>query len=170
MTASPAIVRRATHRDFGAVARLMQDFIALHHRWQPEQFRSTLLGFSAAIFQIWLDRKDELHLAAEGDGNVLGYACATRWEGRGNDFVWVRRGVYIPFVVVAPDQRRRGIGRALFAAIEAWAHEYEAEYVALNVSPHNDAGRAFYATLGYDLSSEYRSKTLRKVVRLKAGP
>jgi ribosomal protein S18 acetylase RimI-like enzyme len=169
MTAT-AIVRHATHQDFGAVASLMQEFTALHHRWQPEQFRTTFLGFTAAIFQGWLERKDELHLAAEADANVLGYACATRWDGRGNDFVWVRRGVYVPFVVVAPDQHRRGIGRALFATIEAWAHEYEAEYVALNVSPYNDAGRAFYAALGYDLSSEYRAKTLRKVARLKTGP
>jgi ribosomal protein S18 acetylase RimI-like enzyme len=167
MTATATIVRRATHQDFAAVAGLMQDFMALHHRWQPEQFRTTLLGFTAAIFQGWLERQDELHLAAEVDANVLGYASATRLEGRGNDFVWLRRGVYISLIVVAPEQRRRGIGRGLFGAIEAWANEFEAEYVALNVYPLNDTARAFYAALGYGLSSEYRSKTLREVARLK---
>jgi ribosomal protein S18 acetylase RimI-like enzyme len=167
LTATAIAVRRATYQDFDAVAQLMQGFMALHHRWDPEQFRTAILGFTAAAFQGWLERPGELHLAAETDAGVLGYACATRWEGRGNDFMWARRGVYIPYIVVAPDLRRKGIGRALFSAIEAWAEEFEAEYVGLNVNPQNEGARAFYATLGYDLASEYRAKTLRRIERLK---
>lgn len=143
--------------------------MALHHRWNPEQFRTALLGFSAAIFQGWLERQDELHLAAQTDAGVLGYACATRWEGRGNDFMWARRGVYIPYIVVAPDQHRKGIGRDLFRAVEAWAEEFEAEYVGLNVNPQNETAKAFYAALGYDVASEYRAKTLRRFARLSAA-
>jgi ribosomal protein S18 acetylase RimI-like enzyme len=169
MTATGTTVRRATYRDFDAVDRLMQAFMALHHGWNPEQFRTAVLGFSAAIFQGWLERQDELHLAAETDAGVLGYACATRWEGRGNDFMWPRRGVYIPFIVVAPDQHRKGIGRALFRAIEAWAEEFEVEYVGFNVNPQNESAKAFYAALGYDVASEYRAKALRRVARLSAS-
>ena len=163
-------VRPATHHDFDAIAGMMKDFVLLHHRWQPEQFRSAFLGFTAAIFQGWLERKDELHLAADVAGNISGYASASRWEAWGNNLAWPRRNVYIQFVVVAPARRRSGIGRTLFAAIEAWAHEFEAEYVGLNVSPMNEAGRAFYAALGYDVSNEFRAKTLRKVTRLENAP
>jgi ribosomal protein S18 acetylase RimI-like enzyme len=167
----PAIavdVRRATHHDFDAIAVMMEGFMTLHHRWQPEQFRTAALGFTAAIFQGWLERKDEIYLVAEAEAAVSGYACATRSEGRGNDFMWPRRGVYIPIIVVAADHRRRGIGRALFTAIEAWAEAFEAEYVGLNVNPQNESAKAFYATLGYNLASEYRAKTLRKIARLTA--
>ena len=59
MTATGTAVRRATYRDFEAVDRLMQGFMALHHGWSPEQFRTALLGFTAAIFQGWLERQDE---------------------------------------------------------------------------------------------------------------
>jgi GNAT superfamily N-acetyltransferase len=65
--------------------------------------------------------------------------------------------------------RRNGIGRALFAAIEAWAHERDVEFIGLNVSPFNEA-RAFYAALGYDLNTEHRLKTIRKVRRFEAEP
>lgn len=166
MTATGTTVRRATWRDFDAVARLMQGFMALHHRWDPDQFRTAILGFTAATFQDWLERPGELYLVAEIERGIVGYASATRWEGRGNDFMWMRRGVYIPVIVVASDQHRKGIGRALFGAIEAWAGEFEAEYVGLNVNPQNETAKAFYAALGYDATSEYRAKTLRRVARL----
>jgi ribosomal protein S18 acetylase RimI-like enzyme len=170
MSATGVSVRRATHHDFGAIAEMMKEFVALHHRWQPELFRTSFLGFTAAMFQGWLERADELHLAAEVAGDVHGYASASRWEGRGNDLVWPRRNVYIQFVVVAPERRRNGIGRALFDAIEAWAADFEAEYVGLNMSPMNEEGRAFYAALGYHVSNEFRAKTLRKIARLSNPP
>jgi ribosomal protein S18 acetylase RimI-like enzyme len=47
--------------------------------------------------------------------------------------------------------------------------EFEAEYVGLNVNPRNETAKAFYAALGYDVGSEYRAKTLRRVARLGAS-
>jgi hypothetical protein len=109
MAAVEASVRRASHGDFDAIAGLMQGFMAQHHGWDPEQFRTALLGFTEAVFQGWLERQNEIHLAAEVEGRVRGYACASRWEGRGTDLTWARRNVFVPFIVVAPEQRRRAL-------------------------------------------------------------
>jgi ribosomal protein S18 acetylase RimI-like enzyme len=163
-------VRPAHYTDFDTISEMMKGFVTLHHRWQPDVFRTAMLGFTAAIFQGWPERKNERHLVAEVEGVVSGYACAARWEGWGNDLVWQRRNVYVPFIVVAPGKRRNGIGRALFAAIEVWAAEFEAEYIGLNVSPMNETARAFYAALGYEASNEYRAKTLRKITRIASPP
>jgi ribosomal protein S18 acetylase RimI-like enzyme len=163
-------IRPAHYTDFDAISEMMKGFMALHHRWQPELFRTALLGFTAAIFQGWLERKNELHLAAEVEGVVSGYACAASWDGWGNDLIWPRRNVFVQIVVVAPAKRRSGIGRALFAAIEAWAAEFEAEYIGLNVSPLNETARAFYAALGYEASNEHRAKNLRKITRIAIPP
>ena len=169
MSETTPSIRPAAHTDFGAVAELMRGFMALHHHWQPDMFRPALLGFTAAIFQSWLQRPDDLYLVAERDGKIMGYACASRYGESGSDFTFPRRAVFISVIVVAPETRRRGVGRALFEAIEAWAVEYGAEYVGLYVSPFNELARTFYTGLGYNPAGEYRAKTLRKVPRIGGG-
>jgi len=168
MPAAAANVRPATHADFGAIAAMLGDFMAQHHGWHPDEFRPTLLGFTPAIFQGWLDQPNTLHLAAEIGGSVVGYASSSSFSGFANDFMFARPGVHIAFIVVAQAMRRKGVGRALFGAIEAWARESDAEYIGLNVTPLNDGARAFYASLGYDLRNEYRTKTIREVRRFEA--
>ena len=163
-------VRPAHHTDFEAVAGMMSGFMALHHSFEPDQFRPALLGFTEAIFQTWLAQKDELHIVGVADESVVGYTAAGRWPGQSSDFGYPRRGVFIYNLVVAPEARRKGVGRALFAAVEAWAADFNAEYVGLNVNPANDTAKAFYEALGYTLASEYRSKTLRHVTRMSPEP
>lgn len=163
-------VRPAKHTDFEPVAALMKDFMVQHHHWQPEQFRHRVLGLTAAIFQTWLSEADELHLVAQMDGNVIGYAMANRWRGTGAAFVYPRRGVFVGTIVIAPDQRRNGAGRALFVAVERWATDFNAEYIGLSVAAQNDAAKSFYTALGYDVESEYRAKTLRHVTRMSSVP
>jgi ribosomal protein S18 acetylase RimI-like enzyme len=163
-------IRPASHTDFDVVAALLKDFIAHHHRWQPDQFRPAILGFTPAIFQTWLIRPNELHLAAERDGAVAGYAWANRWYNPGTDFTYPRRSAHIAMIVVSPEHRRGGIGSALFRAIETWAEEFGAEYVGLNVSPLNSSAQAFYSAVGYGPAGEFRSKTLRRIKRHEGKP
>jgi ribosomal protein S18 acetylase RimI-like enzyme len=159
-------VRPATHADFAAVAALLSDFAAQHNRWEPSLFRPTVLGFTDAIFQTWLKEPDALHLVAETGGEVVGYASAFRGAGHVSDFTSPRRNVYVGIIGVAADRHRTGIGRALFRSIEAWAQEYRAEHIGLNVNAQNERTKAFYAALGYHTTSEYRSKTLRQIKRM----
>jgi GNAT superfamily N-acetyltransferase len=170
MPTETAAVRPATHTDFSAIAAMFEDFFAQHHRWQPEQFRPAPIGFTPAIFQTWLEARDAFNLAAVCNGATVGFARGHRFEGFATDFTYPRRGVHIGLIVVAPGMRRCGIGRALFAAIEALAREIDSEFVALNVHPLNDDARAFYAALGYNPDGEYRVKTIRKVKRFEADP
>jgi GNAT superfamily N-acetyltransferase len=167
MTSDEIRVRRALHTDWPAVAAIAEEFMALHHAWHPSRFRRALIGFTPALFQTWLVDPEELNLAAELAGEVVGYARATRFGGFSNEFIFPRRGVHVGLLMVASSVHRRGVGRALLKAVEAWAADHEAEAVGLDMSPHNETGRAFYAALGFDLSNEYRVKTLRKVRRFE---
>ena len=159
-------VRPARHDDFPAVATLLNDFTAQHNRWQPGLFRPAVLGFTEAIFQSWIEQPDALHLVAGSGSQIAGYASAYRFSGSASEFTYLRRGVYVGIIGVAADNRRAGIGRALFASIEAWAEDYGAEYIALNVNAQNEAAKAFYAALGYLPDSESRTRTLRQVKRM----
>lgn len=53
-------------------------------------------------------------------------------------------------LMVVKDQRRRGIGRALMEAAEAWARETGVRKLELHVFPYNVAAIALYESLGYE--------------------
>lgn len=57
--------------------------------------------------------------------------------------------VYVYDVVVAPEHRGRGHGRALMMAAERWARRRGASAVRLNVFGHNVVARSLYDKLGY---------------------
>jgi GNAT superfamily N-acetyltransferase len=170
MAAASVHVRPARHTDHGAIAAILDDFMAQHHLWRPNFFRPTLIGFTPAVFQTWLDEPDALNLAAEVENSVVGYTRAGRYSGFANEFVFPRRGVHVGVLAVALQARRQGVGRALFQAVEEWANAFEAETIGLDVSPLNATARAFYAALGYDPVNEYRAKTLRRIRRFEAEP
>jgi GNAT superfamily N-acetyltransferase len=170
MSATGVHVRPARYTDHGAIAVILDDFMMQHHAWRPNFFRPTLIGFTPAVFQSWIAEPDELNLAAEIGEGVVGYTRAFRFSGFANEFVFPRRGVHVGVLAVAPQARRRGVGRALFQAVEDWANAFEAETIGLDMAPMNSTARAFYASLGYDVVNEYRSKTLRRVRRFEADP
>jgi RimJ/RimL family protein N-acetyltransferase len=53
-------------------------------------------------------------------------------------------------LMVAKQYRRRGVGRALMEAAEAWAREAGVRKVELHVFPHNEAAIRLYETFGYE--------------------
>jgi ribosomal protein S18 acetylase RimI-like enzyme len=56
---------------------------------------------------------------------------------------------YIGELVVAKHAGRRGIGRSLVAAAEAWARDQGLAHLTLHTGTYNTRARAFYAALGF---------------------
>jgi len=56
------------------------------------------------------------------------------------------------YVAVAPDHRRRGLGRAAVKAAEAWLAARGVWKVNLLVRAENEAVRGFYERLGYEVN------------------
>ena len=158
-------VRRAHWTDHAGVKLILDDFARLHHGLDPGLFRPRVLGFTQAIFQGFLDQPSDIHLVAERDGALAGYLWAGLGQGNESMFTFARRNLFIGVLAVSKDHRRRGIGRRLFAAIEAQARDFDAEIVQLNVAPGNVVADAFYDSMGYPRSSETRTRVLKSPLR-----
>ena len=78
------------------------------------------------------------------DQSLLGFASYTQFRG-GIGYAHAMEHT----VVLAPEARGRGIGRALLSRVEAHARAAGAHVMIAGVSGENAEGRAFHLALGY---------------------
>jgi GNAT superfamily N-acetyltransferase len=133
------MIRPAREDDVGALVSLIHD-LAEYERSpdsvaiEPDQLRTALFGDDANVFA---------HVAEE-DGTVLGMAIwflnFSTWTGR--------NGIYLEDLYVRPDQRARGVGRALMARLASLAHEKGHSRVDWSVLDWNEPAIAFYRSIG----------------------
>ena len=160
-------IRHATIADFAAVTRLRNQLIAESRVRRPDFFRPVVLGVTEALFQALLAEPDVAIHVAEAGGVVAG--CAVVWTGTqgGHDWAFPQRVAFIRELVVATADHKRGIGRALIAAVEAKARGEGVEEIALYVDQTNTTAQAFYERVGLTSQSQYRHKLIRHVRRME---
>ncbi len=99
----------------------------------------------------WLE--DSLAAAAAGEGTVLVAAGGDAVLGvisiRPSRHFTGEHDGYIGELAVAASASRRGIGRALVEAANAWAAGHGLVNLTLHTGAANTAARAFYAALGF---------------------
>jgi ribosomal protein S18 acetylase RimI-like enzyme len=119
----------------------------------PEAFGSTLereREYADDVWREWArdgaDGATELCLvASEGDA-LVGMAVGFVEEGRDH--------AHLVAMWVAPDVRRRGIGRRLVSEVVAWARARGLAAVKLDVTVDNDAARRLYEACGFRLTGK----------------
>ena len=84
-------------------------------------------------------------LAAECDRRVAGYIHGELYELTFSDL-----RVNVLALAVSPDFQRRGIGRALLTAMEAWAKKQNAAGIRLTSNVVRTGAHAFYKNCGYE--------------------
>ncbi|MHC4518908.1 MAG: GNAT family N-acetyltransferase [Planctomycetota bacterium] len=123
----------------------------------PDAFSETLAqaqALSAADWETRAERYAEAKIrvalvAVEGD-EALGFISG--YVGRFHDGAihWdVEDTVSLARAWVDPCVRRRGAGRALAAAVEAWARERGARALETQVTENNEPAIRFYVALGF---------------------
>ena len=130
----------AMWRDIGAEPdQIRPDWRAQTLRFLEEAARSSLGGAFVAV----------------QEGLVVGSACGQVFSGQSPDLLesHYRRKGYIWGVYVAPDNRGKGIGRALTQAVVEHLRSVGCTQVHLHASP---AGRSVYESLGFVTSTEMR--------------
>lgn len=131
-------VRRAAPEDAEAIARLVRAMN--EHQGDPTAHFSTDAarrdGFGdTPKFETWL---------AELDDEIVGYALVVP---AAYETGYAKAGVYLQDLFVAADARRRGVGRALMAAVAADTRRRGLEFVWWASRTWNTEAHAFFRKL-----------------------
>jgi GNAT superfamily N-acetyltransferase len=144
-------VRRAEKGDRAAVADLWTAFLE-EQATQDARFQlaDDIRERFENDFPVWVGDETQRTLVAErADGEagaLVGFATAHRW---GPPPIYAEASeVFVDEFYVVPDARRQGVARRLVAALRDWADELEADRLRLRVMYANEAGRAFWRSVG----------------------
>jgi GNAT superfamily N-acetyltransferase len=147
-------VRPATKTDLPGVSRLAAELVRQHHRLDADRFLlvEPIEDGYAWFFSRELKRKGALifvaeSVAEEDGGQLLGYAYATLEPRNWNDLLDACGKLNDIFVAEAA--RRRGVARALLAAVRDELTARGAPRMVLMTAWRNPDAHAFFEAMGF---------------------
>ncbi len=157
---APITVRPATRRDYKALFPIYAEIEAQHAHALPHVFRRIRPETRGPYLDMVLSAPDAALLVAELDGRLAGLIQVGIREIADVPIMVARRYVKISDLAVAKAYQRRGVGRALMEAAEAWGRKHGAASMELMVWEFNRGAQAFYKKLGYGILSRNLSKDI----------
>ena len=128
-----------------AVADDAARLVSLVHQFEREEGKSAAkLAVADVLAHGFGERPRFRVLLAEEAGEALGYAMFYP----SYDSEHAAKGLYLQDLFVVPEARRRGVGRALMAAVARACQADGGCYLFWNALESNHAGRAFYRRIG----------------------
>ena len=141
-------VRRAEARDIPAILDLLVQVDMVHHNGRPDLFKGPATKYSAEeLERILADEETPVFVCTDEQNRVLGHGFCVM-QHSGGRLMEEHTTVYIDDICVDEEARGRGVGRALYEHILAFAREKGAYNVTLNVWTCNPGAMAFYERLG----------------------
>ena len=166
----PVNCRIARAEDLPALCALGAEVNLYHHAALPEVFAlPDDPERDAAIWAQAIEGADSAAFVAERGAHVIGFVTGAMAD-EDISFFRPRRYCCVGVMGVVPAERGRGVGRALMAALERWAHAHSAAEVHLNVWTFNDAAIRLYAELGYEPRTQLMVKRLPPLDRKASQP
>jgi ribosomal protein S18 acetylase RimI-like enzyme len=149
-TYSMTHIRPARPDDVPALGRLGALMVTTHHAFDPKRFIAagshTEEGYGSFLGQ-QLHERNSIVLVAVDENQVIGYTYAGI-EGR--DYMSLRGPAGVLYdIVVDPERRRSGVGRALLDATVASLQVRGAPMVVLSTAERNEAAQRLFASAGF---------------------
>ena len=145
----PIEVRRAMERDIPALMRLLVQVNMVHHNGRPDLFKGPTTKYDEGELRALLtDDAAPVFVAVDEEGNVMGHGFCVLQRQANTRLMVENATLYIDDICVDEAARGRGVGRALYEHILAYARGIGCYNVTLNVWSCNPGAMAFYEKLG----------------------
>ena len=154
-------VRLASLEDLPAICALAEDLAALHHAAWPEVFAPASGGDRDAPH--WRDSiagPGRAAFLAQDGGEPVGFVTVASGD-ESHSLLQPARWARVNSICVLERARGQGVGKALMARAEAWAHAEGAEEIRLVVWAFNARAVRLYEELGYAVRAHAMGKTLK---------
>jgi ribosomal protein S18 acetylase RimI-like enzyme len=143
-------IRPATSADISTIGRLGALLVRTHHDFDPKRFipatPRTAEGYGSYLGS-QLEEPDIVVLVAEQNGEVIGYTYAGI---EGTDYMALRGPAGALYdIVVDPEQRGRGVGRALLDATLDELKARGAPRVVLSTAERNEPAQRLFERAGF---------------------
>src|ERR1700733_4568421 len=137
-------IRPAISSDIPFMANLERQCVTAGH-WTDEQYRQAFGTEGPQRFMIVAAASDTAETAARKRilGFLIAQHVAPEWE--------------LENIVVAPEARRRGVGKQLLEALFAVARETNSDSIFLEVRESNVAARTLYKRSGFEQTGTRKS-------------
>jgi len=141
-------IRRAEERDISGMIRLLYQVGGVHHQIRPELFRDSAIKYTEKDLEaLLLDQNSPIFVAVEED-YLVGYCFCQLRDYRNSTVLTDRKEIYIDDLCVEEACRGKGIAKALYGHVCAWAKDLGCSFVTLNVWCGNDGAMKFYEKMG----------------------
>ena len=151
-------IRTLSQEDYPSVLALYTELDRIHYERRPDYFGKRECSFPLAAYQETLAAPECLMLGAFEEDRLQGIAGATLWNKSG--MIEGIKTVCLDNIYVRSEARRKGIAKALFAEVEAWAKAQGAVRLDLHVWDFNQDAIALYRSMGLDYQYHVMEKKL----------
>ena len=142
-------VRRANETDIDSILKLLIQVDMVHHNGRPDIFKGPATKYNAAeLKDIIADDTTPVFVCVNEAGEVMGHAFCIHQQHVGNSVLTDIKTLYIDDICVDENFRKRGVGKALYDHVIAYAREKKFYNVTLNVWSCNPGAYRFYESMG----------------------
>ena len=147
-------IRKANINDLDEIRDLYNILFSDMAKLQPEYFKEAKQDDE--FIKMILDNEDSDILIVQ-DTKIIGLALVQKQKTPPYNCLVEHHYTYLMDLVVAPDFRRKGIGRMLINKVKKWALDKKSEYIELGALSENEKAIALYKTMHF----EEKMKTMR---------
>lgn len=142
------MIRPAETKDIPAVLHLLEQVNLVHHLERPDLFKRATKYGPEDLLSVFSD-PETLVFIYEENGMVLGHAFCVLQTVAEHRLLCDCRTLYIDDICVDESARGKGIGKALFDHVMAYALKAGCHNITLNVWSFNHDAERFYQKMGF---------------------